>query len=210
MKNLRNLTLLLISLIVLNACSTATKKEGESTAKEEKCLYKYDNQSLNFTWTAYKFTTKKGVNGTFDDIKVTAADNASSLDALLNSVQFNINTGSVNSNEPARDVKISHFFFGTMANSNNITGSIKNVEGKNATVSLTLNDITVDIPGTIEMSGDTVKLKSTVDLKAFKGEEAVKKLNEVCSEKHTGDDGVSIFWDVVDVSVQAVVNKTCK
>ena len=210
MKNLRNLTLLLISLVVLNACSTATKKEDESTAKEEKCLYKYDNQSLNFTWTAYKFTTKKGVNGTFDDIKVTVADDASSLDALLNSVQFSINSGSVNSNEPARDIKISEFFFGTMTNSNIITGSLKNVEGKNATVSLTLNDLTVDIPGTIELSGDTVKLKSTVDLKAFKGEEAVKKLNEVCSEKHTGDDGVSIFWDVVDVSVQAVVNKTCK
>jgi len=210
MKILKNTGFLLIVVLLVNACSSSTKKSDESATATEDCIYNYIDQSTDFTWTAYKFTTKKGVNGTFDDLIVISAEDAKSLNELLNSVKFTINSGSVNSNEPARDLKIAEFFFGTMANTTLINGELKDVDGTKAIVALTLNDLTLDVPATLAMSGDTVKLTATVDLKAFKAEEAVAMLNKVCSEKHTGEDGKSIFWDVVDINVKAVVKKACK
>ena len=193
------------------ACTTTTKStDDESVNEQETCVYQHVSESLNFNWTAYKFTDKTGVPGTFDELTVTAAEDASSLENMLKSVVFSINTGSVNSNEPARDAKISQFFFGTMANTSEITGSIKSVAGNKATISLTINELTVDIPGELEINGDTINLKSTVDFKDFGGEAAVAMLNQVCSEKHTGEDGKSVFWDVVDINVQTRFTKKCE
>lgn len=210
MKLLNNLSLLASVIFVAVSCSTSTKSsDDKSSDDQEDCIYTYNTSSLDFKWTAYKFTTKKGVPGTFDEIAVTSGDAATSIDELLQSVKFKINTGSINSNAPVRDVKIAEFFFGTMANTSEITGSIKSVVDGKAIISLTINEMTLDVPGTIALSGDTIKLTATVDFKEFGGEEAVAKLNEVCSELHTGEDGESVFWDVVDINVSALYSKRC-
>ena len=202
--------LAIIGVIILTACSTSTTKESGNAEGQEACVYKYDSESLGFTWTAYKFTNKTGVNGSFDEIKVEASEDANNLEDLLNSVKFVINISSVNSNEVTRDIKIAQFFFGTMESTSEIIGELKDVDGGNVTISLTMNDLTVDVPGTIETSGDTLKLKSTVDFNEFDAAKALSMLNQVCSEQHTGEDGKSIFWDVVDINVIALYKKECK
>ena len=205
------LGLLTIVLFATLACTTTTKSTDDESANEkEACVYQHVNESLTFKWTAYKFTEKTGVPGTFNELTVTAAEDAASLDDLLKSIEFSINTGSVNSNEPVRDAKIAQFFFGTMANTSEITGGIKSVDGSTAIISLTINELTLDIPGTIVISSDTINLSATVDFKDFGGEAAVAMLNQVCSEKHTGDDGNSVFWDVVDINVKTVFTKKCQ
>ncbi len=209
MKTLKTTGLMLVSIVAFTACVSVTKEKNDEAATAETCHYQYQDKSLDFTWTAYKFTTKTGVKGTFDDIKVITTNDAKSLDDLLNSVKFTIRTGSVNSNEPQRDLKIDQFFFGTMANTKEIKGALKEVSGNKATVAITLNEITADLPGAITLSGDTITLTATVDFKAFDGAAAVKMLNQVCSEKHTGEDGKSVFWDVVDITVKALYRKTC-
>jgi len=209
MKLFNYLSIIAVGLIITSACSTTTKNDNEGEAQES-CIYTIDDQSLNFQWTAYKFTNKTGVKGTFDDIIVTSDDDAASLNELLNSIGFAINTGSVNSNEVTRDLKIAQFFFGTMENTSVINGELNDANDKGVTIALKLNDMTVDVPATIEVSGDTVTLKSTVDFKAFDAAEALAMLNQVCSEKHTGEDGKSVFWDVVDIKVQALYKQECK
>ena len=205
------LGLLSIVLFATVACTTTTKSTDEESAEgQETCVYQHDSQALNFKWTAYKFTEKTGVPGTFNEITVTAAEDANSLEDMLKSVEFSINTGSVNSNEPARDIKIAQFFFGTMTNTAKITGKIVDVEGDKAVIALTINELTLDLPGTIEINGDSISLSATVDFKEFGGEEAIAMLNQVCSEKHTGEDGKSVFWDVVDINVQTLYKKSCK
>jgi hypothetical protein len=210
MKLFNYLSIITLGLVIISACSTTSSNDKGETESQESCIYTYDNESLNFKWTAYKFTNKTGVNGGFDDIIVTSDDDATSLEELLNSIGFSINTGSVNSNEVIRDLKIAQFFFGTMENTSVINGDLKNIEGGNAIIALTINDLTIDVPGTIEVNGDTIKLKSTVDFKAFEASEALSMLNQVCSEKHTGEDGKSVLWDVVDIDVQALVKEECK
>ena len=193
---------------ILSSCSTKSNDKEESS--EDVCVYQLDDNSLDFTWTAYKFTNKTGVNGTFKDISVSTIENPTSFEDMVSNIKFEISTSSVFSNEPERDAKISQFFFGTMKNTSYIRGYIKNVEGSNATIALNLNDMTVDFPGELTVSGDTVKLHSTVDFKEFGGEEAVKMLNQVCLYQHTGEDGISVFWDVVDINVKALYKEDCK
>jgi hypothetical protein len=96
-----------------------------------------------------------------------------------------------------------------MANTSEITGSIKSAENGKAIISLTINEMTLDVPGTLDIVGDTIKLAATVDFKEFGGDEAIATLHEACSEKHTGEDGKSIFWDVVDINVTALYSKSC-
>ena len=207
MKIFRYFLMLSASAILLYSCSTQ-KSESEENG-EDVCVYQLDNNSLDFTWTAYKFTNKTAVNGTFNDIKVSTLENPTSLNDMISNIKFEINTSSVFSNEPERDAKINQFFFGTMKNTSSITGSIKEVEGNNATIALTLNEMTLDIPGELTISGDTVKLHSTVDFKEFGGEEAVKMLNQVCLYLHTGEDGLSVLWDVADINVWALYKEDC-
>jgi len=207
MKILKIIGLYTAVLFIAAACSSSTKSSDDES--EVSCTYQLDEQSLNFKWTAYKFTEKTGVPGTFDDITLEAETASKSLDDLITSISFTINTSSINSKDPIRDVKVSHFFFGTMANTDDITGSIKSVDGSNVVIALTLNDLTLDVPGNLSFSGDTIKLSSTVDFKAFGAEAALAKLNEVCSVEHTGEDDESVFWDVVDIDVLAVFTKKC-
>ena len=210
MKSLNQLGLISLVLLTAFACTNTTKSTDDETANEkEACVYNHVGESLNFNWTAYKFTEKTGVPGTFDDIVIEVADDAASVEAMLESVSFNINTGSVNSNEPIRDAKIAQFFFGTMSNTDKITGKIVDVEGDKAIINITINEFTIDLPATIQISGDTINLSATVDFKEFGGEEALTMLNQVCSEKHTGEDGESVFWDVVDINIQTLYKKRC-
>ncbi|MEN8249651.1 MAG: YceI family protein [Bacteroidota bacterium] len=206
MKILKYFTLLSLSIVLFSSCSS--KKTDDKS--EEICIYQLDDKSLDFTWTAYKFTNKTGVNGTFNEISVKSIENPTSFEDMISNVEFSINTQSVFSNEPERDPKIAQFFFGTMANTSTITGAIKKVDGMNATLSLTINEMTLDVPGHIMMSGDTIKLHSEIDFKQFGAEEAVAMLNQVCSDQHKGEDGKSVFWDVVDINVKAVYKKDCK
>ena len=207
MKILKIIGLYTAVLFIAAACSSSTKSSDDEN--EVSCTYQLDGQSLDFKWTAYKFTEKTGVPGTFDDITLEAETASKSLDELITSINFTINVSSINSKDPVRDVKVSHFFFGTMANTDDITGSIKSVDGSNLVIALTLNDLTLDVPGNLSFSGDTIKLSSTVDFKAFGAEAALAKLNEVCSVEHTGEDDKSVFWDVVDIDVLAVFSKKC-
>ncbi len=200
-------TLLAVALLA-TACST--KKSESEEKKETTCTYGLDLNSVSFGWTAYKFNTKAPVKGTFNDIQVQADSAAASLAELLQSVHVSIATNSVNSNDPVRDAKISQFFFGTMAATDVIKAAFVKADSSSATASLTMNELTVDIPGTLTLSGDTLTFQATIDLNAFNGADAVAKLNEVCQEKHTGQDGVSKLWDVVDVSAKAVVKTNCQ
>lgn len=206
---MKYLTYTLVAVALLATACSANKEEGESK-KETTCTYRLDMNTVAFGWTAYKFNTKAPVKGTFNDIQVQADSAAESLADLLQSVRFNISTNSVNSNDPVRDAKISQFFFGTMAATDAIKGSFVKADSSSATASLTMNELTVDVPGTLSISGDTLTFQATIDLNAFNGADALAKLNEVCHEKHTGEDGVSKLWDVVDVTAKAVVKTNCQ
>ena len=126
--------------------------------------------------------------------------------------QFDIITGSVNSNNTERDYKISDSFFGTMVNTATISGKVLslNDDGSGA-ISLTMNgvekEIALDWKATSE---NRLKLSAAINVNDWSAKPSLDSLNGVCTAVHTGKDGVSVLWPDVEIEVFADFTTDCE
>ncbi|XOV65932.1 MAG: YceI family protein [Fluviicola sp.] len=196
---------------VLASCGGESEgdKEGDGAAKEKKCFYSLNQESYDLNFVAYKTTGRVPVGGTFNDITFNAGE-AESMEDAITSISFEINTASVETNDEGRNAKISEHFFGTI-NTPTITGSVKSIDADagSAIVSFTMNDVTVDVSGTFNMEGENFTFKTEIDVQKWNAVSGITALNEVCEDLHTGDDGVSLLWQLVDISFSGSLNKDC-
>lgn len=205
MKALKFLSLLLV-VLAISSCNTRDKKEGKTKTEaelvEKNRAYSIDTTSTVLQWTAYKFTDKVGVNGTFDNFKLHIENkNTSLIEELLQGAIININTNSVNSGETIRDTKLRTYFFDVFG-TDTIKGEIKNALENKGEMILEMNAITKEIAYTYKMKNDTVFLSSAINLSYWEGEEAMTSLNQECHELHMGVDGISKLWPNVDITIK--------
>ena len=213
MKLSKSLILGFLSASIFVACGTSTTSTDENSAEataKESCSYSYIADSTSLKWTAYKFTKKTVVSGTFDNITVNNTKSAESPMEVLIGADFSISTASVNSGNPERDPKIVFFFFKKLVGTETITGKINSVNDGEAVVSITLNERTVDVVGKVTIEEDRVNLDVSIDITDFEGLDAIASLNEVCSAQHTEEDGESKLWPDVSITVSTVLKKECK
>ncbi|MCI5057224.1 MAG: YceI family protein [Flavobacteriales bacterium] len=203
----------IIGLMMACGGSEQPKNVEQPPKKEERkeiCLYYHHDDSVNVHWVAYKHTAKAAVHGDFDSISILAKEPVKDIDDMIASASFTIYTSSTNSKDAARDKKIKASFFGKMLNTQSITGVVKSLEGSKATVAIKMNDVEKDIIMDYSKEGDRIKLEAVINVNDWNGQEALNSLNEVCSERHTGADGVNKLWDEVKVSVSTTLLKDCK
>ena len=196
--------------IIVLSCNTTEKNKTKSTADkptEEMYSYTIDTTSISVGWTAYKFTDKVGVPGTFDKISFSNKNASGSIEKLLNKAQLSIQTASVNSNNTIRDPKINTFFFKTF-NTPEITGTILSAKEGEGIVKLNMNRTNRETPFTYSIENDTIQLFTNLDLSHWNGGEAITSLNTECYDVHKGADGISKLWPVVDVIIKLPVRKT--
>ncbi|VAW28048.1 hypothetical protein MNBD_BACTEROID06-726 [hydrothermal vent metagenome] len=219
MKLIKNLSIGLLSTAFLISCGGETKKENSESAKDvtETCTYSYIADSTLLTWTAYKFTKKVGVGGTFDHLAINNVKSAEHPLDVLVGADFSIHTSSVNSGNAERDPKLVEFFFKKLADTEMITGKIVSVNNGEAVVTIIMNKKSVDVIGKITVEDERVTLTTSIDMADFEGLDAVASLNKVCSAKHTdedahlpGEQGKSKLWPDVDIVVSTVLKKECK
>jgi len=184
-------------------------KEGEGEAKEQKCFYSLDKDSYELNFTAYKTTGKLPVGGTFNEVTFTAGE-SEDMEGAISSIEFEINTSSVETNDEGRNAKIAEHFFGTI-NTPTITGNVKSIDpdAGSAVVTFVMNGLTVDVPGTFAMDGENFSFKTEIDVQKWNAISGIDALNAVCEDLHTGDDGVSLLWQLVDVSFSGSLTKNC-
>ncbi len=209
---MKTLFIALFSAVILISCGGKTKEETkESTeAVKETCTYSYAADSTTLKWTAYKFTKRAGVSGTFNHIAVNNTKDADNAFDVLVGADFSIHTPSVNSGNAERDPKLVKFFFEQLADTEMIKGKIVSVNGEDAVVTIIMNGKSVDVVGKVTVEGNKVSLSTSVDMADFEGLDAIASLNEVCSAKHTDEDGESKLWPDVDIVVSTVLKKDCK
>ena len=175
------------------------------------CTYKYSSEGTTLKWTAYKFTEKVGVSGTFDRYEVTGNESGTTAREAVAGLRFKIDSLSVNSGVPDRDAKISREFFGTMQNAGSISGHVKSVtDDGTGVISLEFNNQTRDLPVTYTLT-DNVNLtvKSSLNVNDWAAEASLKALNKVCEALHTSADGKSVLWPDVSVEINAVLQRDC-
>ncbi len=208
----KKLILFGLATVMLAACGGADEADptgDEEESSEPTCIYTYDHGTTVLTWTAFKLTEKTGVNGTFEEINVTAEGSYENMFDVLSGATFDIPVSSLNSQDDIRDPKIKSFFFGNMAETSAISGSMLSVTESGATVSITMNGTAVEYDGKISVKDETVTFTTTIDITDFEAQIALDSLGEACAEKHTGEDGLRKFWTDVDIAVKTTLAKDC-
>ncbi len=214
----------ILSFPLLVACGGgATEQEKESAdssnsseeTTEKTCTYSYDGSQTTFTWTAYKFTEKAGVGGSFDSIAVMNTQESESLLEVVRTLSFAIPISSVNSNNPVRDEKIKASFFGVLDGTNSIDGKVRSISDPvdNAgemLIEIVMNKRPVPAKFNYTLSGDTLRADGMIDLKSWEAEKAVESLNGVCEDLHKGKDGKSVLWPDVKLEIETILSKTCE
>lgn len=218
MKKYINYSFAILSSLALVSCGNSAPKEEENTMETSPavatiCTYSYNSGQTNLTWTAYKFTERAGVAGTFDSLSITAKENAAGMQELLKGARFIIPISSINTKNEDRDMKIQKFFFGSMNATTELSGIVMDVEGDNESGSLQLMLTMNELEGPVDMryllNGDTLIIEGMIDVNAWNGQTGIERLNQECKQLHTGPDGASVLWPEVKLELRSVLSKTC-
>lgn len=202
------LSLTALSLILV---SCGEDKKEDTTAKEA-AVFMVDETSTTLKWTAYKTTAKKGVGGEFTQVNLTEVPESDTEEKALDGVKFSVPISSIYTNNESRDMKIAKFFFGTMTNTELLSGEFKNLEGDNkeghGVISIKMNDVSCDLPFDYTLSENQYDITSVLNIASFKAEASLDSLNEVCYDLHKGADGISKTWP--DVAINASIKVKSK
>jgi len=211
------------SILLFAACGgseeiSELEELGNQIAKQEvpveknPCLLTLDSEGVVVNWTAFKLSEKVGVGGTFDSVTVTGVVPNQTIAEAAKTAQFAIYTTSVNSNNPERDMKIANSFFGTMTNTESISGKIISLnQDGSGSVALTMNGVEKEVD--IEWSVSTenrLKLSTAVSVNDWDAKPSLDSLNGVCTAVHTGKDGLSVLWPDVEIEVFADFKSSCE
>lgn len=217
LKNLLFYTVLSFSVIFIFQCKPKNNEQAKSdeTKKEAKdlsnCKFLYDPSTTKLQWTAFKFTEKTGVGGTFSEYKVEGMEVKKSITEAVQNMTFSIDGSKVFTNVRERDQKIAESFFGTMEGG--ISGYFKNITGTDsgtADMLLTMNGIEKQVPVEFSIKDQTnLSLKASINVNDWKAEKSLKALNKVCDEQHKGKDGESKLWPDVDILITTTFQTQC-
>lgn len=197
---------------ILAACSGGEEKnenQADETAQKV-CFYSYNPGSTVLEWTAYKFTEKKGVPGTFTEISVEGIQESDDAQALLKGLTLVMKTSSVESQDPDRNKKIYDHFFGTI-DAEEITGKIKSMnEDGSAVLTIAMGGVSRDLKGTYTWDNNVFAFQGTMDVGLWNAASGIRALNEICKDLHTGADGKSKLWSTVDIRFETTLKSDCK
>jgi len=198
--------------LILSAMLLLTLANANDPSKGSCALSQQGPFSVNFI--AYKTAAKKGVGGTFDDVKYSAiSPTGKNFREILVGSTVEINTKSVNSKNVGRDAKLVKFFFEQMSG-DKITGKIVDYkaikvnrgEPKKGTLftKITMNGITKKVPMNYMLKDGILKADGVIDLFDFSASKALTSINKACFDLHKGK-----TWNDVSISFSTKINAVC-
>ena len=197
MKKLQLIYILFLTIITFSSCKETIKKENKQTEKN----YVVEAKSTTINWTAYKTTNKVPVKGVFNSVTIESPKTGSTVTEALNGLKFSIPVSSIFTKDTIRDTKLKKFFFGSMNDTEVISGTLTIINETSGSVNLTMNGISHDLPITFTIKDQTVSIESLMDLDNWKAQLALKALNTACKDLHSGEDGIPKTWNEVKIEV---------
>jgi hypothetical protein len=171
------------------------------------CTYSIKQDGVKVKWTAFKTPAKAGVSGIFKKLGMSKHGMGKSLKGVLTGATYKIDTESIFSKNPGRDIKIAKFFFSTLEGGPQISGEILGMDPKKKRISLQvkMNDIVKTVPLSYSIQRNKLVAKGHIDIFDFAMGDELKALNKACFEKHEGK-----TWSDVSIELQAKFIKKCK
>ena len=185
-----------------NSLNTWVDQEGISNGE----VYAIDDFGISILWTAYKFSDRIGVSGTFGDYVVYKENESGSIEKILSKLKLIIPTEYVESGNAIRDFKLRAYFF-EVFNTSSITGTVLNAKDGKGIISLKMNDISIDTPFTYVLKDGKIVIFTHINLESWKGEKALTRLSEEYHKIHEEADAISRLWPDLDVVIKLPVIK---
>ena len=187
--------------------------EGAQNMQQNK-VCDYTVKDAKPHWTAYKFTEKAAVGGTFNSFKLSDSRQAPNLMESLKNLSIEIDAASVESNNPSRNKTIAEVYFAKFAPANSIKGTVVSATGDNKQgdmkINIDMNGVAKDVDFKYNVEGTALEANAVIDMMDFKLEGPFKAIHETCKALHTGADGVAKTWTEVALKVSATVDVVCK
>lgn len=206
----KSILILSIATLILgfSSCKSEAKK-SEDTATDITCLYSYDSNTTSLEWTAFKFTDKTPVKGTFNAIKIEGIKTAEDEKEMIESLTFTISTNSVETQNEERNGKIVKLFFGSI-DTDAITGKVKSLgDNGEAIIEIKMNNSAQEVAGKYTLDEGLFSFTATIDVMNWNAGKGISLLNEACKVLHTGPDGKSKLWSEVDLSFTTQLKSEC-
>ena len=197
-------TLLIITSVNFISCKSEVKKENNekvTTKTEEKALFSLKEANNLISWTAYKTTEKKPVNGVFQKVNIIANGEGNTIKEAINNTEFSIPVSSVFTKDTGRDFKIKKFFFGIMDKTELLSGKLILENDSIGYSNLTMNGITKKLAFKYSIKENSFNLKGSLKISDWNAENALNSLNEACKDLHKGSDGITKTWDEVTINI---------
>jgi len=189
--------------ISLSACVNS-KKKSETKLKSG---FTVIDSTATVKWTAYKTTDKKPVSGVFKTINIKKSEGGATRELALNNLEFSIPVSSLFSNNEERDGKLKNMFFGIMANTTLLSGTIHVNAEHGGSLDIKMNGITKNLTLQFNTQGDIVNFRGVMSLADWNAGAALDSLNVACKDLHKGPDGISKTWNDVLIEASVVVKK---
>lgn len=195
--------------------TSAVEGGGKGQAVHGQC--QWVARSVAVQWTAFKTTEKIPVHGRFREVEALDLDSSgSSAVAAFRRARVAIPVRSLFTGDTMRDRTILEDFFLVMKGGDTIYAEmVRILEAKDTMlIRIRMNGMESIVPFRywVRSGGelDTVVAEGEIDvLSMFGAEEALRRLNVACRDKHTGKDGESKTWEVVEVRVVGLVRRSC-
>ena len=194
----------------LTSCGGKEEQTTEQVKEEKACFYSYNKEMTVLEWTAFKFTEKKGVTGTFNEINVSGIERSDDPKKLIESLSFKIPTATVETQNEERNGKIAKLFFGTIG-TEEINGKVKSLsDNGKATIQIEMNGMKQDVVGDYTLEEGKFSFNATIDVMKWNGGAGITALNTACKDLHTGTDGKSKLWSEVELSFTTELLSDCE
>ncbi len=203
MKTKFNLMLVAILSLSIGACVN-TKKKAKTKVKSGFTII---DSTASVKWTAYKTTDKKPVSGVFKTINVKKSTAGATAELALNNLEFSIPVSSIFSNNKDRDNKLKNMFFGIMANTTLLSGTIHVNADHGGSLDIKMNGITKNLTLQFNTQGNIVNFRGVMSLVDWNASAALDSLNMTCKDLHKGSDGISKTWNDVLIEASVKVKK---
>jgi polyisoprenoid-binding protein YceI len=172
------------------------------------CSYQYKPDSLKIEWTAYKFTEKKGVKGSFPAFKLNAPETAASAKELFEKTSVEIDPFGLDSGDPGRDENLKKSFFKKMVGSK-IKGTVVAFDPAISKIKIEMNGKSKVVPFRMKIEGGKYLGETDIDILDFKMQKSLESINKACYDLHKGPDGKSKTWSQVSLALSAEVIENC-
>ncbi|HLW39773.1 MAG TPA: YceI family protein, partial [Brumimicrobium sp.] len=164
--------------LLMASCASNTEEvTQEEVQTEQACVYSFNRDETEISFTAYKFLNRTGVGGAFDEFLI-EGEESEDIFELIQSLKYEILVSGLDTKDPSRDGKITEFFFDEI-NTEFIYGKVVSLDDEgNATIEITMNDITNNVDGKYTLEGEHFSFEAEIDVLDWDAQAGIDALNE--------------------------------